>query len=121
MPTRDKEKIREQQRRWRESNRCAKNSTARRVYAQMDEAAKQEQRARKREREKERARRSGFGRRYPAPRSLREWVRHLRRQWSPGQISRARRLEAYRDAMRAHDEWIESLDRRRRDDDDVSV
>lgn len=110
MPTRDKEKIREQQRRWREAHRCAKNETARRAYAEMEKAVKDSRRAANRERERERARRVGHGRKYPAPRSLREWVRHLRRHWSHAEMRRALALESARDAMRAHDAWIESLD-----------
>lgn len=121
MPTKDKEKIKEQQRRWREAHRCAKNETARKKYAEMEASAKEVRRAASREREKERARVRGHGRRYPAPRSIREWIRHLRRHWSHAEIRRALSLESARDAMRAHDAWIESLDRGRWGDDDASV
>jgi hypothetical protein len=57
-----------------------------------------------------RARVGGHGRRYPAPRTVREALAHLRRGWSFVEVHRAMRAEAHRAAMEAHDRWLESLD-----------
>lgn len=118
MATLDKEKAREHQRRWREKHRAAKNEAARQAYAQMDHVAKRALLEIKRERERNRARKGGHGRRYPAPRSLREWVVHLQR-WSNVELKRALLGESQRDAMAAHEAWLESLDRPGGDSEDA--
>lgn len=113
MPTTDVDKVRAQQQRWREKNRALKNARARAAYAVMPAEKKNARRARVRMGESERARKGGHGRRYPAPRNVREWLRHLARDWSPIDSHRGRRREAYQQAMAAHEAWIEQLDVRR--------
>ncbi len=80
MPTKDPEKIREQQRRWREKNREKKRAKDRRRYGLY-----------------------GRGRIFREPRSLAEVCGALR--W--GRLApEASKREAAQAAMKAHEEWL---------------
>jgi hypothetical protein len=101
---------REEQRRFREANRERLRAKGRARYAALAPEKKEAARERNRLAQRERYRLGGSGRKYPAPRSLRELVRHLRRGWCAGEWHEMLRAEVARVAWHDHDEWLDGLD-----------